>query len=172
MSVSGPTVTSDWSLQAIPTRPEGPVTSRSLADRAVPTATSAGALPWNKVAWPATSVTRQVRSGDDADPAVARLADLQDRIRLVEGRVARVREEVATIRRQRIDDQEIALALSVFDPVWESLSPGEQAHVVGLLVERVDYDGAKGKVQIAFHTAGIKTLADELAARGGKEKRA
>jgi site-specific DNA recombinase len=59
---------------------------------------------------------------DDADPAVARLADLQDRIRLVEGRVARVREEVATIRRQRIDDQEIALALSVFDPVWESLS--------------------------------------------------
>jgi hypothetical protein len=39
------------------------------------------------------------------------------------------------------------------------------------LVERVDYDGAQGKVTITFHPPGIKTLADELARRG-KEKTA
>jgi hypothetical protein len=33
-------------------------------------------------------------------------------------------------------------------------------------VERVDYDGANGKLSITFHAAGIKTLADELAERG------
>ena len=33
----------------------------------------------------------------------------------------------------------------------------------GLLVERVDYDGAKGRVSITFHPTGIKTLAEELA---------
>ena len=32
-----------------------------------------------------------------------------------------------------------------------------------LLVERVDYDGAHDKVSITFHSAGIKTLADEFA---------
>jgi site-specific DNA recombinase len=43
--------------------------------------------------------------------------------------------------------------------------------VVGLLVERVDYDGAAGKVTISFHPAGIKALADELAGRS-QERRA
>ncbi len=37
--------------------------------------------------------------------------------------------------------------------------------MVGLLVERVDYDGAGGKVSIVFRPTGIKALADELAAR-------
>jgi site-specific DNA recombinase len=39
----------------------------------------------------------------------------------------------------------------------------EQTRVVQLLVERVDYDGAKGKIAITFHPTGIKTLAGELA---------
>jgi hypothetical protein len=43
--------------------------------------------------------------------------------------------------------------------------------VVQLLVERVTYDGAQGKVAITFHPTGIRTLADELA-RQAKEQRA
>jgi hypothetical protein len=34
--------------------------------------------------------------------------------------------------------------------------------VVALLVERVEYDGAAGRVAVAFRPTGIKTLADEL----------
>ena len=49
--------------------------------------------------------------------------------------------------------------------VWGTLTPREQARVVGLLVERVEYDGASGKVTVAFHAAGVKALADELAER-------
>jgi hypothetical protein len=37
--------------------------------------------------------------------------------------------------------------------------------MVHLLVERVDYDGARGKVSITFHPTGIKTLARELASQ-------
>lgn len=55
--------------------------------------------------------------------------------------------------------------------VWGSLTPREQVRVVQLLVERVDYDGSKGKVSISFRPAGIKTLAGELADQG-KEKSA
>jgi site-specific DNA recombinase len=55
--------------------------------------------------------------------------------------------------------------MSVFDPVWDALTPHEQARIVQLLVERVDYDGRTCSVSITFHAAGIKTLADEVASK-------
>ena len=57
------------------------------------------------------------------------------------------------------------MALALFDPLWQGLPPGEQARVLGLLVRRVDYDGARGRVSITLHPAGIQALADELASR-------
>jgi site-specific DNA recombinase len=62
-----------------------------------------------------------------------------------------------------LDEEETAVAMSVFDPVWEALTPREQARVIGLLVERVDYDGASSTVSITFHPTGIKALAQQLA---------
>ena len=116
------------------------------------------------------ALSAQIRPGDDNGPVIARLADLQERIGLVDGRAQRVREQIQGIHKQLIDADQAATALSVFDPVWGSLTPNEQARVVGLLVERVNYDGARGKVSITFHPTGIKALADELASR--KEKSA
>jgi site-specific DNA recombinase len=104
--------------------------------------------------------------GGDNAPAVARLAELQERINRVEGRVRQVREQLRAARDQLLGEDEAAAALALFDPHWEALPPGEQARVVGLLVERVDYDGAQGTLSIAFRPAGIQTLADELAERG------
>ena len=104
----------------------------------------------------------QIRPGDDNNAVISRLADLQER----NGRVRRVRDQIHDIHRRLIDEAEAATALALFDPVWASLTPAEQACVVGLLVERVDYDGARNKVSIAFHGTGIKTLAEELAQTG------
>jgi site-specific DNA recombinase len=105
----------------------------------------------------------QLRPGEDNGPLVARLADLQERIATVEGRVQKVRAQIQGAYQDLLDEDQAATALSLFDPVWAMLSPGEQARVVGLLVQRVDYDGAKGKLSITFHPTGIKALADELA---------
>jgi site-specific DNA recombinase len=107
---------------------------------------------------------QQIVPSDGDTPATARLADLQERIRLAERRTTEIREQVIVLRRSIVDEREVATAMSVFDPVWDSLTPREQARVVQLLVERVDYNGATGKVSITFHPSGIKTLADELAA--------
>jgi site-specific DNA recombinase len=96
---------------------------------------------------------------------------LQERIGLVEGRVRKVREQMQAIRERMLGEDEAATALSLFDPLWGTLTPAEQARAVGLLVERVDYDGAKGKVTISFHPTGIRALADELAGRA-EERRA
>lgn len=95
--------------------------------------------------------------------ATDRLADLQDRIRAGEQRSTQVREELIRLGRELLDEKEVARALAVFDPMWETLTPREQVRVIRLVVQRVDYDGDKGTVSVSFHPAGIKMLSRELA---------
>lgn len=90
--------------------------------------------------------------------ATDRVADLQDRIRAAEQRSTQIREELIAFERSLVDEKEVARALAVFDPVWETLTPREQIRVIRLLVERVDYDGEKGTVSVTFHPSGIKML--------------
>ena len=97
-----------------------------------------------------------------ADPLIGRLADLQERLSQVEKRAAAVRNQIEAIHKQRLDEEQASEALRLFDPVWESLAPREQARILQLLVERIDYDGAKGNIAIRFHPTAIKALTDEL----------
>jgi site-specific DNA recombinase len=102
-------------------------------------------------------------AGEDGG-TLAWLADTQERIRGAELQLMKLREQMCALRQRRLDAEEVALALSQFGPVWDSLAPREQARLVQLLIEKVEYDGANGRVVIAFYPAGIKALADELAA--------
>jgi site-specific DNA recombinase len=96
-------------------------------------------------------------------PDIPRLADLHERVRLAERRAAEIDGEVAALGGAKVTEEEVGQALAVFDPVWDSLTPREQARIVHLLVERVDFDGSANTLSITFHPSGIKTLADELA---------
>jgi len=95
--------------------------------------------------------------------ATDRVADLQDRIRAAEQRGTQVREELIALRRELLGEEDVARALAAFDPLWETLAPREQARVIRLLVQRVDYDGEKETVSVTFHPAGIKMLSREFA---------
>jgi len=99
-----------------------------------------------------------VKNGDKA----GELANLQDRIRAAEQRTTEVREQIVALSGEMVDEREVEAALSVFDPVWDTLSPREQARIIHLLVERVDYDGKHGTVSVTFRPNGIKTLAQQL----------
>jgi site-specific DNA recombinase len=101
----------------------------------------------------------QIAPDDEDTPAMARLADLQERIRGAERRVTEIRERTLAINRNIVTHEDVASAVAAFDPVWESLTTHEQARIVQLLIERVDYDGAAGKVAITFRPSGIKALA-------------
>jgi site-specific DNA recombinase len=116
------------------------------------------------------NLSLRLRPGEDNNAVVARLAEVQERIGLIEGRVRQAREQVHALRQRMLDEEEAAQALSLFDPLWGTLSLAEQAHVLGLLVEHVDYDGAQGKVTISFHSTGVRALADELAARTQEQR--
>ncbi len=91
-----------------------------------------------------------------------RMADVQDRVRTAEQRATEVREQIIALSRELVNAREVGEACSLFDPLWDTLTAREQARILHLLIERVDYDGPNGTVSITFHPTGIKTLADEL----------
>lgn len=84
----------------------------------------------------------------------ADVAHRQDELRRLETRLTEVRERRTALRSELVEEHEVVDTLSRFDPVWESLAPREQARIIRLLVERVDYDGRDSTVSVTFRPAG------------------
>ena len=72
------------------------------------------------------------------------------------GRKREITVETAAVER------DLVKALTVLDPVWDSLASREQSRIIRLLLKRVSYDGRDGKVRVTFHSQGIKALYMEL----------
>ncbi|HEV7299576.1 MAG TPA: recombinase zinc beta ribbon domain-containing protein, partial [Tepidisphaeraceae bacterium] len=90
------------------------------------------------------------------------LAAAQERLRDLEQRTSAVRSEFESLSNTLVEDHEVGAALARFGPAWSALAPREQARLVQLLVERVDYDAAEGSVSLTFRPGGIKQLATPL----------
>jgi site-specific DNA recombinase len=141
--------------------------TRQQEERTVELAAEQRGLEKSLTAWHTEvgNLALQVRPSDDNGAVVGRLAELHERIGLVEGRVQKVREQIKAVSATLVDETAAAETFALFDPLWRALTPAEQGRVLGLLVERVVYDGGAGKVAVTFHPTGIKALADELAGR-------
>jgi len=105
-------------------------------------------------------VRRLAASANTAADA-GQLGRIKEQIATLEKRATEVRERIIAVSRERVDQREVEAAMSVFDPVWETLTPREQARIIHLLVERVDYDGKRGKVSVTYRPAGIRELAQQ-----------
>jgi len=115
-----------------------------------------------------TNLLDVLAQGDATVPSIAEyLGLLEDRARLLESRIAEIRDELVSIRATTINQIDLARALSLFDPIWDVLYPPEQERVIRLLIERVDFDGSSGKLGIVLHPVGIKILANEMSLEGG-----
>jgi len=84
------------------------------------------------------------------------LADLHERITGSESRIHQVDDDLATIK--PLPESDLRKALADFEPVWASLSPGEQAKLLNLLLERIEYDGAAGSVTLRFWPNGFQRI--------------
>jgi site-specific DNA recombinase len=93
--------------------------------------------------------------------------DRQDEIRPLEARLVAITDELEVLKGRSIDASDLRAALQTFDPVWDHLTTAEQARVVQLLIERVDYDGAKGSLAITFRPGGVRALAQQQTAAAG-----
>jgi len=87
----------------------------------------------------------------------------QERIRVAERRLTEIDNELISLRGKLVDETDVARALADFDTMWETLAPREQSSVLELLVERVDFDGERGRISLTVHPTGIKSLTRELA---------
>ncbi|MEZ6141587.1 MAG: recombinase family protein [Zavarzinella sp.] len=79
-------------------------------------------------------------------------------------RIAEKRLQEITLNRRwnRIDRNMIQRALQQFDRYWHHLTLQDQIQLLHLLVERVTFDGDRGKIAIAFHPTGISSLMDRM----------
>lgn len=98
----------------------------------------------------------------EGESSLARLADLQERLRLANERSTVILAELDDLRDQQIDEDEVATAFAEFDEVWNVLSPKEQARVLHLLIERIDHDGETDEVTLTFRPMGLSSLATVL----------
>ncbi len=90
--------------------------------------------------------------------AASRLAELHERLRETAQRLTELRDQAEQAQHGMISKAEVDYAFAAFDPLWESLSLWEQVRVLRLLIQRVEYDGANGKIAVTFHANGIRTL--------------
>jgi len=98
---------------------------------------------------------------------LARLAETQERIATAGRRLAEVEVELADLVGQEIGEGDVAAALAQFDIVWGALAPKEQSRVFALLIERVNYDGRAGDIDITFRPVGLKTLGADVTQKEG-----
>ncbi len=96
--------------------------------------------------------------------AANRLAELHEELREAEQRMTEVHGRAKRARRGLVSKAEVDSALKAFTPVWDALSPREQAHALQLLIQRVDYDGVDGKVAITFHANGMRAFEENTGA--------
>ncbi len=76
----------------------------------------------------------------------------------LEDRHLRINQELGQIESAEPDVDEVRSALEGFDGLWSHLSPGEQARLLRLLIERIDYDGRDGTIRISLRANQLTSL--------------
>ena len=80
---------------------------------------------------------------------------------MLETTLEQVRQQMAADRREGVTE-EVAMALTEFNRLWDTLTSGEKARVLSLLVEQVTYGGVAGQVSITFRPAELQSLSAGL----------
>jgi site-specific DNA recombinase len=101
------------------------------------------------------------QTGGDGRSIIERLAELDQRAGQIEKRLTEIQEALAAIDRTTVKPADVASALSLFNPVWEALTPRERANLLHILIDGVEYDGQAKEVAITLRPTGVASLARE-----------
>lgn len=100
-----------------------------------------------------SDIVRKVKYSD-----TSALADLQERLKRLEQRYSVVLNDLHIWEAGQMNLDAVEAALKNFSPVWDELTPGEQAKILQMLIEKVDYNGLDGNVSVSFRSHGLKQL--------------
>jgi site-specific DNA recombinase len=112
---------------------------------------------WSKEVFKMTS---NITSNDTESPAIARLADLQERIQQNDRRMLVIDKELAEIDISVHNHVEVESTVLSFDPIWEAMTLRDQIRLLNMIVRRIDYDGESGRVTITFHPLDGKSQSE------------
>jgi len=90
--------------------------------------------------------------------ATNRMAALHEQLLDIDQRLPTIEERITELVAQAISDKEARTVFSRFDDLWNNLTPREQARLLNLLIEKVEYDGKAGTVSVTFRPTSIRTL--------------
>lgn len=106
-------------------------------------------------------IQRIAAIADPNDPTISRLADLHDRTAKSESELHVLRSKMNRLQVTQLADAEVRTAFSDFEKMWHNLTMREQAKLIRVLVERVEYDPSDTSVSVSFHASAIQSLNDE-----------
>jgi site-specific DNA recombinase len=112
-----------------------------------------------------TDILRLATNSAAGSEHAQRLLLAQERQRAATERLYAIRDELRDSERVPPDEEVVRQALRDFDPVWNALAPREQQRVLNLLVQRVDYNGESGNVEITFEPDGFDVFLEQFSER-------
>ena len=101
-------------------------------------------------------------SGPAAEAITGQLQKAQEQVQTLDARLGEIGEELAALKAQEVDRDDLTMALEDFSPIWDALVISERERVLRLLVERIDYDGGTGEMSIQWRLSGFAQLSKEV----------
>ena len=86
---------------------------------------------------------------------------IQENIGHLERRLAETQVQAQALQHPALELEEAAQALMALEQGFEELPVIEQARLIRSMVERVDYDGAQGKLALTLDPAGLVAVLEE-----------
>jgi site-specific DNA recombinase len=111
----------------------------------------------------AQALTENLRqeTGDQKQQPASEQEAIRENIGHVEQRLADTKKQALAFQQRLLDVELAAKALLALDQEFGSLPTIEQARLIRLMVQRVDYDGAQGKLALTLDPAGLATVVVE-----------
>jgi site-specific DNA recombinase len=107
------------------------------------------------------NLLQETGPGNTKQPPASELEVLRENIGHLERRFAETKKATLALQRT-LEMEQAARALSALEQEFGSLPTIEQARLIRLMVQRVEYDGGKNKITITVKPAGLVTVVEKL----------
>ena len=100
-------------------------------------------------------------ASDDGNQPVSGFETIQENIGHLQRRLAETQVQAQALQQPTLELQEAAQALMALEQGFEELPVIDQARLLQLMVQRVDYDGSQGKLALTLDPAGLVAVLEE-----------
>jgi site-specific DNA recombinase len=107
------------------------------------------------------NLLQETGPGNPKQPRASEFGVLRENIGHLERRFAEIKNQTLALQRT-LEMEQAARALSALEQEFGSLPTIEQARLIRLMIQRVEYDGGKNKITLTLDPAGLATVVEKL----------